>query len=131
MSASAELPNHQSLSKESIFLIALLLEILMTKNGFRDQPYTKEDIDDTMESLSKYKLEWLSELSAKIRRRKSYWVRQNIFRITIQQGIEPALTIELSNFLRINYFENFVNALGNLTNCSLIPIGKHRFAVSP
>jgi hypothetical protein len=118
------------LRKESLFLIAIILEILMHKNGFADQPYTREDINDTLDSLSDYKLEWLTRLSKKIRTRKHYWVRQNIFKISIERNPEPVITIQLSNFLRINYYENFLKAFVELTDCKLHKIGSQHFTVS-
>ncbi len=44
------------LTKEGMFVIAIVLEILMAHNRFADQPYSREDINDTIESLLDFRL---------------------------------------------------------------------------
>jgi hypothetical protein len=66
------------LTKEGMFVIAIVLEILMAHNSYADQPYTREDINDTIDSLPEFQIEWLLRLIKSLKTKKHYWVRQNL-----------------------------------------------------
>lgn len=54
----------------------------------------------------------------------------NLLKITLQKNPEPVLTIDLSNFLRINYFNTFIKLFVGLTDCKLQEVGKYRYLVT-
>ena len=119
------------LTKEGMFVIAIVLEILMAHNRFADQPYTREDINDTIESLPKFQIKWLVSIIKSLKTKKHTRIRQNLLAITLQKNPEPVLTIELSNFLRVNYFHTFIKLFVGLTDCKLQEVGKYSYLVTP
>jgi len=125
---SSSLPS--PLTKEGIFVIAIVLEILMAHNRYVDQQYTREDINDTIDSFSKHRIKWLHSVIKSLKTRNHTWVRQNLLTITLYKNPEPVLSIELSNYLRINYFNTFIKLFVGLTDCKLQEVGKYRYLVT-
>ena len=108
------------LRKEAIFLIGLVVEAMMTKNRFEEIQYAREDVNDFVRGMTQYKLNWLTELKGFITTRKHFWVRQNIFVISIWQGTEPTLKISLANFARVPQFHQILGVLSDLTGCHYV-----------
>jgi len=125
---SSSLPS--PLTKEGMFVIAIVLEILMAHNRYVDQQYTREDINDTIDSFSKHRIKWLHSVIKSLKTRNHTWVRQNLLTITLYKNPEPVLSIELSNYLRINYFNTFIKLFVGLTDCKLQEVGKYRYLVT-
>ena len=118
------------LTKEGMFVIAIVLEILMAHNRYADQPYTREDINDTIESLPRFQIKWLLSIKKSLETKNHTRIRQNLLAITLQKNPEPVLSIDLSNYLRINYFNTFIKLFVGLTDCKLQEVGKYRYLVT-
>jgi hypothetical protein len=118
------------LTKEGMFVIALVLLNLMHYNRYADEPYTREDIDDTMESLPRHRIKSLLNVIKALKTKNHIWDRGLFLTITLKKTPEPVLTIELSNFLRINYFNTFIKLFVGLTDCKLQEVGKYRYLVA-
>ena len=117
------------LKKESMYLLALVLLNLMHFNRYADEPYTREDINDTIESLPRHRIKSLLNVIKALKTKKHIWDRGLFLTIMLKKTPEPVLTIELSNFLRINYFNTFIKLFVGLTDCKLQQIGKYRYLV--
>lgn len=119
-----------SLTKEGMFVIALVLLNLMHFNRYADEPYTREDINDTIESLPSHRIKCLLNVIKALKTKNHIWERGLFLTITLKKTPEPVLTLELSNFLRINYFKTFIKLFAGLTDCKLQQIGKYRYLVT-